>query len=803
MKDLRFALRQLRKSPGFTFVAVVTLALGIGANTAIFSVINAVLLRPLPYPEADRIVSLHESTPDQASVALSFPDYLDWRRDNTVFENLAVSRTDGDSLSGVNGRTAEHIGVSYVTANFFPVIGLTPQLGRTFTEDEDRVGGPALVVISDSLWLRIFQRDPAVLGRAINLHNRPFTIIGVMPPALTSPQQTDAWVPIMPRSNNDAWKSRAIHPMLFGWGRLKPGVTLTQARTQMNTIAARLEKDYAEVNKGLGAVVTPLIDSLVGDYRKNLTLLLGAVGIVLLIACANLANLFAARGAARAREFAIRAAVGASRGRIIRQLLIESTLVATAGGALGILFAIWSRDTLSALAPHGVERFAGITFDARVLGFGFLVASATTVLFGLWPAWNASRTDLQLALQAGSQRSSGSRGAGRTRDWLVIAEIALTLVLLSSAGVVLRSFARVQSLALGYDPHNLLTARLDLPFTTYGDLQKVVNFSSALIEKVRALPGVDNAALGANPPLSTQWQIDFLREGVDALPSDRPSAESEVVAGDYFATLKATLIRGRTFDERDNKGSPDVTVIDQTLAEQFFPGEDPIGKRLSMHPDDVGTDNRLFEIVGVVARMKFHGFADTTRLPVLYFPDTQILRTNKVLLVRTARVGLEKTLRDLVSSIDPAQPIFEVRPMMERVEETWATQRLLTFLLSVFAGLALVLATIGLYGVIAYTAVGRLREIGVRLALGAQRSDIRALILGHGLRLLAAALVIGVGIAVASVRLLGSVLYDIRAVDPVTYLIVSAVLAGATLLACWLPARRASQVDPILTLRAE
>jgi putative ABC transport system permease protein len=803
MNDFRFAFRQLRKSPGFTFVAVVTLALAIGANGAIFSVVNAVLLRPVPYPGADRIVTLHETAAGQGQVAIAFPDAQDWRRDNKVFEHLAISRFDGDSLSGIAGRAAEHIGVAYVTADFFKVIGLAPKIGRAFTDDEDRAGAAAVVVISEALWQRAFAGDPAVLGRAIRLHDRPFTVIGVMPAALTSPQSTDAWVPIMPRASNNIWQSRAIHPMLFGWARLKPGVSIEQARGEMNAIAARIEKDFPQTNKGIGASVTSMIDSLVGDYRNNLTLLLGAVGLVLLIACANLANLFAARGAARAREFAIRAAVGASRGRLVRQLLIESAVVALLGGALGFLLAMWSREALIAVAPAGIERFHEITFDGRVFVFTFAVASLTSVLFGLWPAWNSSRTNLQLALHASSSRTSDSRAAGRTRDWLVVGEIALTLVLLSSAGIVLKSFARAQSLALGYEPKRLLTARIDLPFTKYREVQQVTNFSNALLEKVRALPGVENAALGSNPPLIGQWQIDFLREGVVAEPSDRPSADSEIVAGDYFTTMGATLLRGGTFNERDNKNSPLVAVIDQTLAEQYFNGEDPIGKRLSMHPDDVGDENRLFEIVGVVARIKFRGLGDPAPMPVVFFPQAQVERKSFVLLVRSSAPALEKPIRDIVSSIDPDQPVYDVRPMIERVQETWATQRLLTFLLSVFAGLALLLATIGLYGVIAYTAVRRVREIGVRLALGAQRADIRALILGHGSRLLATGLAIGVIGAFVCSRLLRSVLFDVSAVDPLVYIMVSALLAIAALLACWLPARRASRINPIIALRAE
>ena len=794
----------LLKSPAFTLVAVLTLALGIGANSAIFSVINAVLLQPLPYPQADRIMTLNEFS-GQTDSSIAFPDYLDWRRDNTVFEQLAISRRDSRNLSGIEGREPERVGAAYVTANFFQVIGLAPERGRVFTPEEDRVGGPALAVISDRLWARAFQRDPAAIGRSITFHNQIYTLIGVMPPALTSPQETDVWFPIMRRSNNPGWQNRANHPLMFGWGRLKPGVTLPQAQNEMKAIAARLEKQYPETNAKVGAVVKPLLENLVGEYRQNLALLLGAVGLVLLIACANLANLFAARGAARAREFAIRAAVGATRGQLIRQLLIESLAVAILGGAAGLLLALWGRDALVALGPQGVERFHNLHFDARVLGFTLLLACLTTTIFGLWPAWQTSRADVQLALKSGGYSVSDSRSARRTRDWLIIGEIALTLVLLSSAGLVLKSFARVQSLSLGFDPRGLLTARIDLPFSAYSGAEKVDNFSKTLLEKVRAFPGVEAAAVGANPPLVGGYQIAFSREGEHLAPSQRPSAECEVVTADYFSTLRATLVRGRTLTERDAKNSPLVVVIDQTLAEQFFPGEDPIGKRLLMVPFDEGEGDALFQIVGVVARMKFQGFDDPSTLPVAYFSLGQVKRDGLVLFVRAgARAkSLENAVRETVAAIDPAQPVFDVRLMEDRVAETWATQRLLTFLLGIFAALALGLATIGLYGVIAFTALRRLREIGVRLALGAQRFQIQSLILAHGMKLLGAGTVLGIGGAIALSRLLRSVLFQVETTDLEVYLGVGALLLGTTIAACWLPARRAARVDPMITLRSE
>src|SRR5213595_3860113 len=513
MNDLTLALRQLRKSPGFTFVAVLTLALGIGANTAIFSIVNAVLLRPLPYPDADRIMVLSESSGPGQDYSVALPDYFDWRNENTVFEHLAATHKESRNLSGIPGREPERVSCASVTRNFFNIIGLRPELGRTFSQDEDKVGAPPVAVISDRVWRRVFNADPGVLGRAITLHDQSYTVIGVMPRQMTSPQDTDAWLSMMRRSNNPAWMDRSHHPMIYVWGKLKPGVTVDQARTEMKGIAARLEKTYPDTNGKIYAVVTPLLENLVGKYRTNLALLLDAVGLVFLIACANLANLFAARGAARAREFAIHAAVGATRGQIIKKLLLESFLVALIGGALGFFIAVWLRDALIALGPEGVSRFQQISFDLRVLGFTFLIASLTAVIFGLWPAWQASHADVQLALKEGSAGSGEPPSAKRARDWLVISEIALTLTLLVAAGLVLKSFSRLQSLSLGYEPRALFTARFELPWRAYSSREKIATFTKALLDRVRALPGIQSAGIGSNSPLMGGWQTGFYREG--------------------------------------------------------------------------------------------------------------------------------------------------------------------------------------------------------------------------------------------------------------------------------------------------
>jgi putative ABC transport system permease protein len=796
----------LRKQPGFSAIAILTLALGIGANAAIFSIVNAVLLRPLPYPDADRIMVLNESSGPGQDYSVALPDYFDWRNDNTVFEHLAATHKESRNLSGIPGRDPERVSCASVTRNFFSVVGVSPEIGRIFSEEEDTVGAPLVVVISDRLWQRAFNRDPGVLGRSITLHDQNFTVIGVMPPQVTSPHDSDVWLSMMRRSNNPVWMQRFIHPMIYVWGKLKPGVTLEQARTEMKGIAARLEQAYPETNKQVYAVVTPLLENLVGKYRTNLGLLLGAVGLVLLIGCANLANLFAARGAARSREFAIHAAVGATGGQIVKKLLIESFVIALLGGALGFFLAIWVRDGLIALSPGDVSRFRQISFDLPVLGFTFLVASLTTVFFGLWPAWHASHADVQLALKAGSAGSGDPPSAKRARDWLVISEIALTLTLLVAAGLVLKSFSRLQSLSLGYEPRALFTARFELPWQKYNDRDKINIFAKGLLDKMRGLPGVQDAAVSSNGPLMGGWQTGFWREeNPRPQPSDMLNSDLEVVVGDYFSTLKVPLLRGRAFNERDTKDSPRVIIIDQAMAEQYFPGENPIGKRLGVDP---GNDNESYvmsEIVGVVARMRFHAIDEMAPLPVIYCSLGQAQRTSLTLFVRStmASAALERAVRDAVTSIDSSLPVFDARPMSDRVHETWGAQRLLSSLFSIFAGLALVLATIGLYGLLAYTTLKRVPEIGIRIALGARPGQIRALILAHGMQLLLIGSVIGLVAALALSRVLQSVLFEVKGIDPRIYLGVGLILFGTTLLAAWIPARRASRVDPIVALHTE
>jgi putative ABC transport system permease protein len=805
MNDLRYAFRQLRKTPGFTFIAVLTLALGIGANTAIFSVIYAVLLQPLPYPQGERICILTETDSNQPQISVAYPDYVDWTRDQKVFDALAASRRESFNLSGLDGRAPEQVSGALVTASFFKVIGLQPQLGRLFTEEEDRVGGPLVCVISDKLWQRVFNRDANVLGKSANFGNQPYTIIGVMPAQMFSPRTVEVWFPLTRRTDSEMWQTRDNHPGLFGWARLKEGVTPEKALAQMKEINARLAQQYPKSNTGVSVTVTPFLENQVGDYRGSLNLLLGAVVLVLLIACANLANLLAARGAARAREFAVRAAVGASRWAIIRQLLVESLVLALVGGGLGLCLAAWGRDLLVALAPPGVPRFQNIALNNWVLAFSLGLSFVTSVLFGLWPAWHSSRADIQLALKSGGHGSSETAGAKRSRDLLVIAEVALTLILLSTAGLVLKSFANARNLGLGFDPHLLLSARVDLPEPSYSDPKKVWTFQQALLDKLAVLPGVESAAIASNPPLMTGWQTSFVPEGMqEPEPGKFPSAEMAVVTESYFKTIKTPLLRGRAFEATDTKESPPVIIVSQLFVDRYFQGQDPIGKHIRMHTGEKGV-NEDRTIVGVVPHLKVYGFEETVVLPQAYLPAKQISTTGMVVLIRTslAPKSLEKPVREMVASLDPSQPAFEFKTMQERVEETWATPRLMSFLLACFAILALTLAIVGLYGVMAYNGLRRMREIGVRLALGAMPAQIRLMMLGQGMRLLAIGLVLGFAGAIAASRIVRSLLFGVNANDPLIYAAVTIVLIAAAIVACWLPARRASRVNPMVTLRAE
>lgn len=798
-------LRALLKSPAFTIVAVVTLALGIGANTAMFSVIHSVLLRPLPYPNFERIGIMFESGENFPQMSVSWPNFLDYRSEMQTAEQVAIGRRESYNLSGLPGRDPEMVQGAQVSANFFQVTGLPAKLGRTFDADDDKVGGAPVVVISDRLWARTFQRDPGILGRSLNFGNQPYTVIGVMPSEMFSPRQVDAWFPVTPRSETPGWSDRGNHPGLIGWVRLKPNVSWIQAQAELKGISARLEKQFPQSNHKVAATLTPLLENQVGEYRQGLGILLAATGLVLLIACANLANLLAARGAARAKELAVRAALGGSRIQLARGILAECGLLALGGAGLGLLLAYACRGAILAMAPDNSLRFAQISIDLTVFLFTLGLTVTTTLLFGLWPAWRASRADLQLALKSGAQAGSDSPSARRLRHSLVIGEIALTLLLLAAAALVLQSLSLVRQLPLGYDLSSTVSARVTLPNSAYEDRAKRRVFSEALLAKLQEIPGVERAALSSNPPLMTGWQSSFTVAGKPEPPQgQRPLAEMNVVTPEYFQLLRTGLLRGRAFNAGDVLGAMRVGIIDQSMAEKYFPGEDPIGRQLMMSTGQ--NEREAVTIVGLVPRLKLYGFEEAEfPLPQLYLPILQVPFSDFVVLVRSNATPqtLEPALRKAVAALDPTLPIHELRTMDSRLADTWATPRLTTNLLTAFAGLALVLAAVGIYGVMAYAAERRTREFGVRLALGASPGQMRQLIFSTGAKLLLIGLGLGLASALIATRILRSLLFGVSAFDPLSYLIAVALLGLAALVACWWPARRAARVDPIVALRTD
>jgi len=799
LPDLKFALRQLAKSPGFTAVAVLTLALGIGANTAIFSLVQSVLLNPLPYPEPDRLLVAWEDETLFPNASIAWPDLVDWQRDNTTLTALGGYRRDDFTFAGSSG--PEMLAGGRVSAALFSAIGLAPHLGRVFTADEDKPGAPALVVLGYGLWQRRFGGDAAVLGRTITLDSEPYTIIGVLPAEFATPSRVDFCTQLARSSDNPQWQRRDNHPGIYAIGRTKPGVTIEQAFADLKRISARIAKDHPDSNTGVTAAGRSLFENVVEDYRKGLWLLLGAVGVVLLIACANLANLLLARSAAREQEFGVRAALGATRKQLVRQLLIESLVLAFAGGALGVLLASWAHGGIIALSPAGVARFQDAAIDSRVLLATCGLSVLTAVVFGLWPAWKASRPDLRTSLQSAGRGGSEGPGASRAREMLIIAEIALTLVLLVSAGLLMKSFARIQSANLGFDSHGVLTARVSLPQTKYPDAEHRRLFNEALLERLRAIPGVQSADIASHAPLDTGWQTSFLPEGHAPWPvGQSPSVEMNIVSDDYFRTLKIPVARGRSFGPEDAPGTQPVAIIDQAFADRYWPGADPVGEKLALSGDNNTT------VVGVVPTLKVYGYATEPSLVQAYISLRKSPSREYMLLLRSASgeaAMLADSVRRAVNSIDPDQPIADVRTLDERIDESFGQPKLYTFLLAVFAGLALLLAAIGLYGVLAYQVSRRTREFGIRIALGALNSQVLALVLRRGLRLLALGLAFGLLGAITVGRVLGSLLYQTSSFDPLVFTGVTILLTLIALAACLLPARRATKVNPMVALRAE
>jgi putative ABC transport system permease protein len=819
MNDLRLAFRQLRKSPGFTLVAVLTLALGIGANTAIFSVVNAVLLKPLPFPSPDRLVAVGSTNlkdPDRSHRfnSLSYPDFFDFRNQNRTFDCMSVYR--GGSYALVNEQGAQNVQGLKVSAEFFDVLGVKPVIGRAFVrEDEQAGGGPGglKVILTHNLWMRLFNGDKTAIGRTLRIQGHSYTVIGIMPRGFQFPFETPAtemYVTLAEdAANADGTKpnteQRGNH-LLLAFGRLKPGVNVAQADADLRTIAAALEKRYPDTNTQFGAAVAPLRDDLVGDVRTALYVLFGAVVCVLLIANANVANLILARASVRGKEIALRAALGASRKRIIRQLLTESLLLAGIGGLLGLFIAKWGTDALIVTVPQNIPRFSAIQLDDAVLAFTFIISVATGVVFGLVPAWHASRVDLNNALKTGARIGTGGEHKHRLRNGLVMGEIAIALILLVCAGLLIQTFARLGRVQTGLRAENLFTARVNLPDTSYPRPTDVNAFFDQLLGKLRAIPGVNSASIILPLPLTgSNITTDFDMAEHPLPEGQRNDAPMRITGLDYFETMGIPLLEGRVFEETDKFDSLPVVIVNERFAQKFFPGQNVVGKRIQ--PGwSVGDDKpKMRQIVGVVGNVR-HLSLQKDFTPEMYVPATQVPVNLVWIIARTSlsdSAALTTAVRDQLARLDRDVPLTQVRVFDEYMSRTLAKPRFNALLLSIFAGTALLLTAIGIYGVLAYSVSQRTNEIGIRIALGAAQSNIFRLVVGEAMLLVAISIAIGLLGAFMATHFLSSLLYGVAAWDPITFASIATLIAAVAFLACWLPARRAMRVDPVIALRAE
>jgi len=821
MNDLKFALRQLRKSPGFTAIAIITLALGIGANTAIFSVINAVLLRPLPYPQSERLVLIRERTNIFDSGSVSLSNYLDWRASQRGFTDLALFRRDDANLSGASGDVeAERVGLARVTYNFLSVLGMPSELGRDFRESDDVPHGKKVVLISDGLWKRRFGGSRDVIGQSITLDGVQREIIGVLPSNVQLARKAQVYIPLEDLRADKDYLDRRNHPGFSALGRLKPNVTLAQATADLNNIAAELERRYPDSNTGRRVTALILLDSGVKDYKHGVTLLLAAVGFVLLIACANVANMQLARALGRERELAVRAALGASRGQIAKQVFIESAILAVFGSIVGVLLALWGLDAIKAIAPGSsasfapsdAARFQEANLDLKVLAFTAVVAVGAGLLVGIWPALRVSRAaSLTLSLHEGGRGTNGGARLQRVRSGLVVAQVALALLLLLGAELTLKSFRNAQNAPLGFNPENILVAEVLLPKARYDTDEKIARFNDQLIERIRSLPGVESAALGLNIPFdNNEWDSPFHLSGTPpGSPGERPEAEINHVTPDYFRVMGMPVLRGRAFTEDDRADRPRSVIIDETFAQKYFPGKDPIGQQIDDNQSDQKNPPPL-TIVGVVPRTRNEAPGEDNveqyHWPQMTFAADQVPNRSNMLLVRVKSgnpLALVPAIKRELQGLDPDQAFAGISTMESNIAKSLGSRRMMTSLLSEFAVIALVLASVGLYGVMALTVTQRTRELGVRLALGAQRADIFRLVLSQGMLLVLAGLTVGLLGAIGAGRGLQSVLYGVGGFDLPALSSALFALAAVALIACWLPARRATRVDPIEALRAE
>ena len=810
VQDLRYGLRTLAKNPGFTAVAVLTLALGIGANTAIFSVVNALLLRPLPFPAPDQLVRvvsvrLRENAPDNAS----YPDFADWRAQNHVFERMAAFHIDSFTLTGQG--EAAHIPGAVVSAELFSLLGVRPALGRAFLPEEDKLGaadGGLVVILSHRLWQERFGADPGIVGRTIELDNRSFTVVGVMPAGFQFPIQAgpiDFWTTvavefIAPTGFHPMAEQRGAH-YLDVIARLKPHVSQAQAQAEMRTIVNALNKQYPE-NAPRGVRIVPELDQLVGDVRPALLVLLAAVGCVLLIGCANVANLLLARATARQKEMAVRGALGAGRGRIIRQLLTESLLLASLGGTLGTALGLWGIHSVVCLVPQGIPRLADIHLDGSVLVFTILLSLLTGILFGLAPALQVSRPNVIESLKEGGRGLADSLPRSRMRSFLVVSDVAVAVVLLVGAGLLIQSFWRLRRVDLGFNPHRLLTFKIDLPYTRYSGVHQTRFFQQAVV-RLNRLPGVRSASAVLPLPLDgDEIDTSFDIEGRPVASADQPRTNYSWTEPGYFRTLGIPLLRGRDFTEREDLKATPVVIINETLARSFFPHRDPIGLRIKPGISNGYKESPMREIVGVVGDVKLNGLTAQAG-PQVYVPLAQSPLGSMIVVVRTEvdPLSVAPTVRREVAAMDKDLPIYGVRTLDQYFAQSVAQSRFDSLLVGVFAALALALAAVGLYGVVSYSATQRTHEIGVRMALGAQKGDVIELVVGQGFKLSLIGVGIGITGALMLTRFLSSLLYGVRPTDPLTFIAVSMILTSVALMASYIPARRATKVDPMVALR--
>lgn len=798
-KDIRFGLRTLVRNPATSLLAMLTLALGIGANSAIFSVVNRVLLDPLPYPQPDELIVLVESAPKLGfpRFSTSPPNFDDFRRQNRSFEHLSAYRRERLNLTG--REQPEVILGAAVSPDFFRMLKVDPAPGRGFRDEEGRPGQARAAVLSHGLWQRLFGGDPGIVGRPITLNGESYTVVGVAPRGFELPRRTEIWVPLALDLANEA---RGAH-FLGVIGRLKSGVGLEKAETEMIGIAARLEKQYPETNSEWTVDLIPLREMVVEDIRPILMILLVAVAFVLLIACANVANLLLARVASRERELAVRAALGASRGRLVRQMLVETALLFVAGGLLGLLLAHWGVKALIALDPENIPRAQEIGVDGRVLAFTFLVSLATGLLFGLVPALSATGRRLYEALKEGGRAMAGGVHGRLVRNLLVGFEVAVALVLLVCAGLLIQSFARLSGVDPGFKPEGVLTARVSIPELKYPDEERQALFYEQLLERLSAIPGVEQAAAIYPLPLSgSDMSLAFTVEGRPAPPpAEVPSTNIRVISPDYFRAMGIPLVRGRAFEPRDREGAEDVLIINQTMASRIWPGENPLGKRITFGDP---ADPEWRTVVGVVGDVR-HDTLDQEKASEAYWPVAQGPFTDAVLVLRTAGdpVQLAGPLREGVRAVDRDLPLERIQPMEQVVSEALAQSRFKTLLLGLFAGLALGLAAVGVYGVVSYSVAQRTHEMGIRLALGARPGQVRRMVLLQGMRVVLISSAVGLALALYATRFLREQVYGVSATDPVTFAIVPLVLLAVALVANLVPALRATRVDPLEALRYE